>query len=233
MQTQNNMRKLILTGSLILLSLTAFSQGRFDFTSERLNISKLSKICDDELKWMRNEIYARNGYKFSNKEIQAHFENYSWYEPVSDNNQVKLGKTEQDNVTILKAEEERREKRAKAIKSYFGELKKGVLANNSAYALLEGSQRALLIDILNRIQIDDITFCGQKGLYQVSIDNGQSVSNYYLKVVNQDIMLGYLNEDSPFLYENDEREIGGFGYWWEFDIDDNNTITYLQQNGAG
>ncbi len=227
------MRRLILTGSLILLSLTAFSQGRFDFTSERLNSSKLSKVCDDELKWMRNEIYARKGYKFSSKEIQAHFENYSWYKPVGNNNQVKLSKTEQDNVTILKAEEERRDKRAKAIKSYFGELKKGVLSNNSSYALLEGSQRALLIDILNRIQIDEMTFCGQRGLYQVSIDNGLTVGNYYLKVINQDIMLGYRNDDSLFLNEDEEIETGGFGYWWEFDIDDNNTITYLQQNGAG
>lgn len=78
-----------------------------------------------------------------------------------------------------------------------------------------------------------MAFCGQRGLYQVSIDNGLTVGNYYLKVINQDIMLGYRNDDSLFLNEDEEIETGGFGYWWEFDIDDNNTITYLRQNGAG
>ncbi len=46
--------------------------------------SELDRLSRDELRMAINEIYARAGRMFSNKEVQDYFNSQSWYEPLYD-----------------------------------------------------------------------------------------------------------------------------------------------------
>lgn len=55
----------------------------------------------DDLRLMRNAIYAAHGYRFKNKELLNHFSQFSWYEPLYDNVDKKLTKRELANVNVI------------------------------------------------------------------------------------------------------------------------------------
>lgn len=74
-----------------------------------LNRHYLSKIPNKkELRLMRNEIWARHGYRFSSPDLKEWFGNQPWYKPCNDNNAIKLNIVEQTNVQLIKSEEESR-----------------------------------------------------------------------------------------------------------------------------
>lgn len=50
---------------------------------------------------MRNEIYARYGYEFKNKDWQAYFLAQDWYKPSSDNVDAQLTEIERHNIKII------------------------------------------------------------------------------------------------------------------------------------
>ncbi len=54
----------------------------------------------NRLRLMRNEIYARHGYIFQDRKLQAYFDLKTWYRRVS--RDVKLSDIEQYNVDALK-----------------------------------------------------------------------------------------------------------------------------------
>lgn len=64
----------------------------------------------DIIQMVINEIYARNGYRFENQELQAYFEAQSWYAPSTDNasdmDSIYAGMPEIDkaNIDMLKDE---------------------------------------------------------------------------------------------------------------------------------
>ncbi len=64
-----------------------------------------------ELSIMRNEIYARHGYSFANKEMAAYFSEKDWYIPCYINVEKKLTTLEKQNIKRL----EKAEKYAKTV----------------------------------------------------------------------------------------------------------------------
>lgn len=54
-----------------------------------------------DLKLMRNEIYARHGYSFKNKEIRKHFEQFDWYIPTSVDVRENLKDIEVKNIALI------------------------------------------------------------------------------------------------------------------------------------
>lgn len=52
-----------------------------DSDSAYLSESQLKNLTKDQLKYARNEIYARHGRKFTDTSIQAYFNGKSWYVP--------------------------------------------------------------------------------------------------------------------------------------------------------
>lgn len=59
-----------------------------------------SASCDD-LQIMKNEIYARHGYKFKTKKLADYFGKQPWYSATSDNVESKLTAVERQNVVVL------------------------------------------------------------------------------------------------------------------------------------
>lgn len=81
--------------------------GRFDYaTNTFLNCQHFRRYKKSTLRIMRNSIMARNGYKFSSKDLQDYFSKEPWYKPAASNDNIKLSFIEQLNVELIKAEEE-------------------------------------------------------------------------------------------------------------------------------
>lgn len=63
--------------------------------------SELDSLNSRELRLLKNEIYARKGYTFSNKELKEHFSQYAWYKPLADNAKIVLNDIEKENLESL------------------------------------------------------------------------------------------------------------------------------------
>lgn len=72
----------------------------------RLQEEDVENLSKEELGMMRNEIYARHGYCFKNKEYRYHFENEDWYLPMGVDIRQKLTDVEVDNIDLIYLYEE-------------------------------------------------------------------------------------------------------------------------------
>ncbi|MED4050383.1 TcaA 3rd/4th domain-containing protein [Priestia megaterium] len=73
--------------------------------SYKLSYSDISSLNSGELRLARNEIYARHGYVFKSKDLQAYFYGKSWYTPDSLFRDSYLSSVEKYNVDFIKSYE--------------------------------------------------------------------------------------------------------------------------------
>lgn len=77
--------------------------GNFPQASERLlTSSDLSGMSKQDLKIMRNEIFARHGYIFKTAEMKSYFANQSWYSGQYDDVTSMLSNIEKQNIELVK-----------------------------------------------------------------------------------------------------------------------------------
>lgn len=82
------------------------SDRPYHWLSERLCTSKdLAGKSQKELDIMRNYIYAMHNRKFKRHDLQRHFGQYSWYEPLYNDSQIRLSSIESKNVQFIKKHE--------------------------------------------------------------------------------------------------------------------------------
>lgn len=80
------------------------------FQNAPLTRELLDGLTLSELRLIRNEFFARNGYRFAFPGIAQHFEWRAWYVPLEDQTKVTLNETEKRNVELIeKIEKEMRE----------------------------------------------------------------------------------------------------------------------------
>ncbi|MBF7093312.1 YARHG domain-containing protein [Flavobacterium sp. ALJ2] len=88
----------------LLITLSLNAQNKIDCSKclvELIDDSKLQNEGLYSLKLLKNEIYARKGYVFSNPEYANFFKKYSWYKPVKDNKSIVYSDIEIKNIAIL------------------------------------------------------------------------------------------------------------------------------------
>jgi len=79
------------------------ANGSYPEASTRLlTADDVNNLIKDELRYMRNEIYARHGYSFKLKDIRQHFDQQDWYMPVSTDVRTKLSAIEVKNEKMIK-----------------------------------------------------------------------------------------------------------------------------------
>lgn len=67
----------------------------------------LSKYPTDVLRYMRNEIYARNGYRFSDEQLFNYFsQSGNWYHPIENQSELNLSPIEKLNIQLIRSIEE-------------------------------------------------------------------------------------------------------------------------------
>lgn len=96
------MKYYLLGGALWLMSVAAWGQGSYPEASERLLTEyDLAKAGNYSWAAMRNEIFARHGFKFKKKEWSDQFMREAWYNPQFDNVDAKLSDTERKNIAFI------------------------------------------------------------------------------------------------------------------------------------
>lgn len=85
---------------------TAVSSSTNYVAGERvLTETELSGFSKEELRVLRNEIYARHGHIFKSADLSSYFSRFDWYHPDTDNAFNRLSDTEKKNIDIIKSME--------------------------------------------------------------------------------------------------------------------------------
>ena len=74
----------------------------------RLDESELSTLSRDELRRLRNSVYARHGRMFDSPELQRYFDSRPWYRPRSDYGEEQLTETDRANIKLIQTVENSR-----------------------------------------------------------------------------------------------------------------------------
>ena len=78
-------------------------------SERKLTEDDLAGKSKEELRLLRNMIYARYGYRFKSDDLYQHFSKYSWYAPTTSDGAYVYGKmseTEKYNIDFIKQHEE-------------------------------------------------------------------------------------------------------------------------------
>jgi len=83
-------------------SSTSSIPGRFPQASQRLlAVSDVQNLSKDELRIMRNEIFARHGLIFQTSEMRTYFQNQNWYTPKHNDVNNMLTNIETRNIQLI------------------------------------------------------------------------------------------------------------------------------------
>ncbi|MBK6953328.1 MAG: YARHG domain-containing protein [Crocinitomicaceae bacterium] len=82
------------------------SNGLFEASSRLLDETDVQNEALEDLTLMRNEIYARHGYCFKDKDMRYHFEQEDWYMPMGVDIRHELTDIEIANITLIYEYEE-------------------------------------------------------------------------------------------------------------------------------
>jgi hypothetical protein len=117
-----------------------------DWYARPLTSADLEGRTADELRILRNEIYARHGYVFKSEELAARFKKESWYHETPAFDPASLTGVEKANVALLKKTETERRGQAQSPKAELPSVT-GVLttvAKNGKPVTSKGALRAVL-----------------------------------------------------------------------------------------
>ena len=85
---------------------TAAPSGSMSYlTSRKIGYNDIAGKSQDELRIMRNYIYAVHGYKFKSADLQRYFGQFSWYTPLYSDVSGQLSSIEKFNVQFIKSYE--------------------------------------------------------------------------------------------------------------------------------
>lgn len=70
-------------------------------TNIYMNKQELNQKTNEELKLIRNEVFARKGYVFKDTLLSNYFKSYNWYVPIK-NIEITLSKKEKEYVDLIK-----------------------------------------------------------------------------------------------------------------------------------
>lgn len=73
-----------------------------------LDESDLMSLSREELRRLRNAVYARHGRTFDSAELQRYFDTRSWYRPRSDYTEAALTETDRANIKLIQTVENSR-----------------------------------------------------------------------------------------------------------------------------
>lgn len=229
----------------VVLSINTTAQSLNDCSNCSTQIVQPKQIIDlgiDEIRFLTNDLFARKGHKFKTSDIDLYYSEKSWYKPVTDNSKIFYNSIEKQNIKLfqdrtleLKTD---REKLTNEIKKF----KATILANNKAvlmekFNFLSYDNKEIYSYIsatLQRIDVNDINWTKNKGLYKVTVDNGDIVMVYEISINKNMISIQYANQGGSdfgeILYPNDQNT--EFNYYWTFEWK-NDKLKFIEMIVAG
>ncbi|WP_067140246.1 YARHG domain-containing protein [Oceanivirga salmonicida] len=200
----------------------------------------IAKISLLDLKILRNEIYARHNLIFNNDRLAEYFsQKYNWYKSKYESvNDIKLNQVEKHNIQLFLRKEREKEEMKKTVIKELKILKKAVYNKDKKFLKSIISKQVLeheqgnnfldmfissLFNIFKKIDLDNVNWYGDEGLYKVITDNGFIVNEISLKISGNSISLSF-NDQSHSELLNDENEDKAFSYGSSYD----STIEYSE-----
>lgn len=229
----------------VILSINTTAQSLNDCSNCSTQIIRLEQIKGlsiDEIRFLTNDLFARKGHKFQASDIDLYYSEKSWYKPVTDNSKIVYNSIEKQNIKLfqdrtfeLKTD---REKLISAIKKF----KATILTNNKTILMEKFNFPSYdnkeiynyISATLQRIDINDINWAKNKGLYKVTVDNGDIVMVYEISINKNKISIQYTNQGGTdfgeILYPSDQ--ITEFNYYWTFEWK-NDKLKFIEMIVAG
>lgn len=239
------MNHLKFTLLLLLFNATLYSQKLLDcFTcaNKLIKTEQIKNLSIDEIRFLTNDIFARKGHKFESGEIDFYYSNKSWYKPVSDNKKIVFNDIEKQNIKLLQDKTVDLKKDRELLITELKKLKSLVTSNSTQelknkYSYNSGKEEfEYLKQVFEKINLEDINWFKNKGLYEITIDNGDYVRVYQINITGNQINFHYNNQggshidENPTLYPSDYNI--EFAYFWEFKFE-NSSLKFIKLNVAG
>ncbi|NVO12336.1 MAG: YARHG domain-containing protein [Bacteroidales bacterium] len=216
-----------------------------DCSNQIVSNEQIKEKSTDELQLLINEIYARKGYNFKDLRFVEYFSNQNWYRPAKNNNEIKLNEIENQNVNIFKERIKYLDLQRKELINQIKNFKKYVLANDSIYLRKQfefktkdnyDKENKDLRSVLNKINLDDIHWYKNKGLYKVLIDNGFVIIEHSIRIHgnNIDLQLNQMSHSEiieGFDAYTDYRSEIEYMLEWQFEFS-NGRLKFINIIGA-
>jgi hypothetical protein len=118
---EDKMKKYVILCLLVITPLNLFAQNNFyravyngDISYIRLYINNFNDRSEEheyflnntDLRLLRNTIYAMHGYRFRSRDLQEHFNKFSWYNGTKDNVENELNEKEKRLIRVILAMEQ-------------------------------------------------------------------------------------------------------------------------------
>lgn len=237
------MKQLQLILLVILFANTAQSQAIKDCEtclSKTIKLEQIKNLSIDELRFLTNDLYARKGYKFKSGEIDSYYSDKKWYKPINDNEKIVYNTIEQQNLQLFKQRTAELKRDRDKLMSELKIFKATILANdkvtlkNKYSFTTENEQYKNITEALKKINLEDVNWSKNKGLYCVTIDNGDYVMAYELKIEKNHVTVQYSSRGGSDIAESlyPSEFSDEFSFWWEFEWK-NDTLKFIKMNVAG
>ncbi|MCP1995881.1 YARHG domain-containing protein [Flavobacterium sp. HSC-61S13] len=239
--------KFILPIFVLLISCTSIAQSLSDCqqcSQQKISTQDLKNKSADELRLLVNEIYARHGYLFKESRYQDHFESLNWYKAGIDNSAIQLNPIEKQNIAYLQqqisfltADRSNLLQSLKKFKTAFLSANTYDLQQQFHFKYSGNEDQKNLTLVLKQLDLNDINWYKNKGIYEVVIDNGFVKITYAITIENQFVHLiyNYMEHSSIMedfdVYTNYRSETEHY-LEWKFEWY-NNQLKYLRLNAAG
>jgi hypothetical protein len=67
----------------------------------KLTLDQLCYLSKEELRILRNTIYAKYGLKFNSSDLSEHFSKFSWYFGTKNNVENELSEIDKENIALI------------------------------------------------------------------------------------------------------------------------------------
>lgn len=210
-----------------------------DCSKKMVTSTEIKALSIDDIRFLTNDLFARKGYKFTSTDVDNYYSEKVWYKPVSDNNTIIYNEIEKQNIKLFQDRTTEIKKERALLITELLHFKAAVLKDDHAtlsakYGYSYTDQNEYLKKALEKINFDDVHWSFDRGLYKVTVDNGETVMNYEFSIHSNRFNVQYGNqggtEIGKQIYPNDH--ITEFSFWWEFEWK-NNKIKFLKVDMAG
>ncbi|MDA6068241.1 YARHG domain-containing protein [Flavobacterium sp. AC] len=237
------MRQLQIVLAILVFSSTAQAQlikNCATCLSKNIKPEQIENLSIDELRFLSNDLYARKGYRFKTGDIDSYYSNMNWYRSLDNNDKIVLITIEKQNIQMfqqkiaaLKAERDKLINELKAFKSFVLSNDKTILKNRYSFST-QNEQYKNITEALTKINLEDMNWSKNRGLYSVTIDNGDYVMAYELKIDKNNITIQYSSrggtEIGESIYPSEFSD--EYSFWWEFEWQ-KDKLKFIKMNVAG
>lgn len=208
---------------------------------------QIEGLSTEKIRFLTNEIFARNGYQFENSRFQNFFSEKPWYKPKNDNKSITYNEIEKKNIKLfqdktkeLKTEQQELINQLKVFKSFILSDAKDKLKAKFGFSYENQTgddEPKSLKKVLNKIDLDDINYYKNKGLNSTMTDNGFVKIVYEVSVDGEKINIYYNYMSHSKIIENfdeftDYHSENEYMYNWQFEFK-NNTLKFIRLVVAG